>query len=160
MKAMVVYDSAYGNTEKVAQAIGQALGGPEEVPVVRAAEVRPEQLAGLTLLVVGSPTQKFRPLPAVSAFLKGIPKDGLKGVRVAAFDTRVTEQAVQAVGILSFFVKIFGYAAEPIAERLQKKGGTPAVPPAWFYVSDTEGPLLDGELERAAEWGRQIRAAL
>jgi flavodoxin len=160
MKAMVVYDSAYGNTEKVAQAIGQALGGPEEVPVVRAAEVRPEQLAGLTLLVVGSPTQKFRPLPAVSAFLKGIPKDGLKGVRVAAFDTRITEQAVQSVGILSFFVKIFGYAAEPIEERLQKKGGTPAVPPAWFYVSDTEGPLLDGELERAAEWGRQIRAAL
>ncbi|MGD8793682.1 MAG: flavodoxin family protein [Anaerolineae bacterium] len=158
MKAMVVYDSAFGNTEKVAQAIGQALGSPEEVETVRVGSVQPGQLAGLSLLVVGSPTQKFSPLGTISGFLKGIPNKGLQGVKVAAFDTRITEQAVEEVRILAFFVKLFGYAAEPIAKRLQKKGGELAIAPEGFYVGGTEGPLLDGELERAAEWAGQIAA--
>jgi flavodoxin len=158
MKAMVVYDSAYGNTEKVAQAIGQALGRPEEVGVARAGNVRPEQLASLTLLVVGSPTQKFRPLGTVTGFLKGIPANGLKGIKVAAFDTRIPQAKVDEIRILAFFVRIFGYAAKPIAARLEKKGGMLTVPPEGFYVSDTEGPLLEGELERAAGWARRIAA--
>jgi hypothetical protein len=62
--------------------------------------------------------------------------------------------------ILAFFVKIFGYAAQPIADRLQKKGGELAVPPEGFYVGDTEGPLFEGELERAADWAKQILATL
>jgi flavodoxin I len=160
MKAMVVYDSAFGNTEKVAQAIGQALSSPEEVAVVRAANVTPEQLAGVSLLVVGSPTQKFRPLAAITDFLKAIPGGALKGVRVAAFDTRITQSRVDEIRILSFFVKIFGYAAKPIADRLVKKGGELVAPPEGFYVTDTEGPLLDGELERAAAWARQVGAGL
>jgi len=160
MKAMVVYDSAFGNTEKVALAIGQALGSPEDVAVVRAKNVKPEQLAGLALLIVGSPTQKFRPLGTVTSFLKSIPKDGLKGVKVAAFDTRATESEIEKVRILAFFVRIFGYAAKPIADRLVKKGGDLAVPPEGFYVAGTEGPLLEGEPERAAGWARQIVAAL
>jgi flavodoxin len=156
MKALVVYDSAFGNTEKVARAVAQALGSPEEVEAVRVGEVRPEQLAGLTLLVVGSPTQKFSPLRTITDFLKGLPDGGLRGVRVAAFDTRITESKIEKTRILAFFVKIFGYAAKPIADRLEKKGGELAVPPKGFYVGGTEGPLLEGELERAAEWARQI----
>ncbi len=158
MKAMVIYDSAYGNTEKVARAIGQALGPAEEARVVRASEARPEQVAGLDLLIVGSPTQKFSPLGTVTAFLKGIPKDGLQGVKVAAFDTRFPQSKIDEIKILAFFVSIFGYAAEPIAKRLEKKGGDLAIPPEPFYVGDTEGPLLDGELERAADWARQVAA--
>ncbi len=160
MKAMVVYDSAFGNTEKVAQAIGLALGSPEEVKVVRAGNADPGQMADLTLLIVGSPTQKFRPLGTIAGFLKGIPDGKLKGVKVAAFDTRATEGAIEKVRILAFFVKIFGYAAKPIADRLVKKGGDPAVPPEGFYVADTEGPLLEGELERAADWAKRIVATL
>ena len=160
MKAMVVYDSAYGNTEKVAMAIGQALGSAGDVEAKRVGNVKPEQLAGLTLLVVGSPTQKFRPLGTVSGFLKGIDNNGLKGVKVAAFDTRITEGEVERVRILAFFVKIFGYAAKPIADRLVKKGGELAVPPEGFFVKGTEGPLLEGELDRAADWARQIVATL
>jgi flavodoxin I len=160
MKAMVVYDSAYGNTEKVAQAIGQALGSTEDVTTMRVGNVRPEQLGGLTLLIVGSPTQKFSPLGTITGFLKGIPNDGLKGVKVAAFDTRITKSEVERVGILAFFVRIFGYAAEPIANRLKKKGGELVVPAQGFYVGGTEGPLLEGELERAADWARQIAAEL
>ena len=158
MKAMVVYDSVFGNTEKIAQAIGHALGFPEDVEIVQVGNVKPEQLAGLTLLIVGSPTRKFSPTAAITSFLKSIPKNGLKGVRVAAFDTRFTVSAIERVRILAFFVKIFGYAAKPIADRLEKKGAGLAVPPEGFYVSDTEGPLLEGELERAADWAKQIIA--
>ncbi len=160
MKAMVVYDSAYGNTGQIAQAIGQALGSPEDVRIVQAADAGPEGVAGLALLVVGSPTQRFRPTAATSNFLKSIAKDGLEGVRVAAFDTRFPESTIERIRVLAFFVKIFGYAAKPIANELQKKGGTLAVPPEGFYVTDTEGPLLEGELERAADWARRISATL
>jgi flavodoxin len=158
MKAMVVYDSMYGSTAKIAEAIGDALGAPEDVSVARVGEVKPEQLSGLSVLVVGSPTQKFTATGATTQFLKGIPKSGLQGVNVAAFDTRFPESKIEEVGILAFLVRIFGYAAEPIAKKLEKVGGVLAVPPEGFYVGDTEGPLLEGELERAAEWARKIVA--
>jgi flavodoxin I len=160
MKALVAYDSAYGNTEKIARAIGQALGPEEEVKVLRVGDMTPEQVSGLSLLIVGSPTQKFSPTAPTTRLLKSIPAGGLKGVKVAAFDTRITEAEVERVKILSFFVKIFGYAAEPIASKLEKKGGTQVAAPTGFYVGGTEGPLLDGELDRAAAWAKEIAAAL
>ena len=160
MKALVVYDSKYGNTAKVAEAIGDALRAHGDTEVVRAGDAKPEHLAGLSLLVVGSPTQKFTATAAASRFLKAIPNGALAGVKVAAFDTRFQQRNIDEVGILAFFVRIFGYAAEPIAARLKKKGGQLAVAPAWFCVADSEGPLLDGELERAAGWAEQIIAAL
>jgi len=159
MKAIVAYDSAYGNTEQIARAIGSALGPEQEVETLRVGDVTPQKLEGISVLVVGSPTQKFSPTAATNALLKRIPKDGLKGVRVAAFDTRFTEAEIERVKILAFFVRIFGYAAEPIADKLRKKGGELAIPPEGFYVGGTEGPLLDGELERAAAWAEQIAAA-
>lgn len=158
MKAMVVYDSAYGNTEQVARAIAAALEAAAEVTTARANEVTADQLAGLDLLVVGSPTQKFSPTPAASAFVKRIPANALRGVKVAAFDTRFTQGEIDKVRVLAFFVKLFGYAAEPLAGRLVKKGGRLALPAQGFYVGDTEGPLLDGELERAASWAQEIIA--
>jgi flavodoxin len=160
MKALVAYDSAYGNTEQIARAIGQALGPEEEVKVLRVGDMTPEQVSGLSLLIVGSPTQKFSPTAPTTRLLKSIPAGGLKGVKVAAFDTRITEAEVERVKILSFFVKIFGYAAEPIASKLEKKGGTQVAAPTGFYVGGTEGPLLDGELDRAAAWAKEIAAAL
>jgi flavodoxin I len=78
---------------------------------------------------------------------------------VAAFDTRFPESKINEIGILAFFVRIFGYAAEPIAKRLQK-GGELALEPEGFHVGDTEGSLLEGELEHAASWARQIVASL
>mgnify|MGYP001821330655 CR=1 FL=1 len=160
MKAMVAYDSAYGNTEQVARTIASALGPQEDVEALRVGEVTPERLAGISLLVVGCPTQKFSPTGATTRLLKSIPKDGLKGVKAAAFDTRFTVAEIEKVKVLAFLVRLFGYAAEPIADRLQKKGGELAVPPEAFHVSGTEGPLLEGELERAEDWAKQILAAL
>ncbi len=113
-------------------------------------------MAGIDLLVVGSPTQRFRPLPDTTKFLKGIPAKGLQGVKVAAFDTRFTEADIDKVRVLAFLVRVFGYAAPPIADRLEKKGGTLAAAPEAFYVANTKGPLLEGELERAAEWATKL----
>ena len=80
-------------------------------------------------------------------------------MKVASFDTRITEEEFNSHGVVvSKLAAIFGYAAEPIAERLKKKGGELAAPSEGFYVGGTEGPLLEGEFERAAEWGRQILA--
>jgi flavodoxin len=154
---MVVYDSVFGNTEQVAQAIGRALGAPEDTEVRRVAEVTAEQLTGLEVLIVGSPTRAFQPTPATKQFLKRIPAGGLKDVRVAAFDTRYSMEDTDSA-ILRFMVKLFGYAAKPIADRLKGKGGDLALPPEGFIVEGTEGPLRDGELERAGDWARRIAA--
>jgi flavodoxin len=157
MNAMVVYDSFFGNTEQIARAIANALGGPEEDGIRRVGDVKRQQLTGLDLLIVGSPTRGARPSPAISAFLKGIPRDGLRGVSVAAFDTRVTEEEIASgPGILRLFVKLLGYAANPIADQLVKRGGALLVSPEGFFVHGREGPLQDGELERAAKWAKTL----
>jgi flavodoxin len=154
MNALVVYDSVYGNTEKIARAMAEALG----VDARRVGDVEPEHLQDLDLLAIGSPTQKFTPLGSIKGFLNSLPRGGLDGVKVAAFDTRFPPEKIEEVGILAFFVRLFGYAAEPIEKRLKRAGGEPVVSPEWFYVEDTEGPLREGELERAADWARQIAA--
>ena len=77
---------------------------------------------------------------------------------MAAFDTRLTQGNIDATPVLPFFVKLFGYAAEPIAKELQKKGGVLVLPPEGFYVEGTEGPLVQGELERAATWAGKLFA--
>ena len=160
MKAWVVYDSVFGNTEQIAQAIGNALGSQEDVQIRRVSDVKPEQLTGSQLLIVGSPTRGFRPTPAITNLLKSIPQNGLKGVKVAAFDTRFTTDEIESsVFILPILVNIFGYAAKPIADRLVKKEGELIIPPEGFFVQGTEGPLQEGELERAADWAKHIIAA-
>lgn len=155
MKALIVYDSVFGNTEKIAKAIGDSLAGLECAEVVKVTEVKLEQLQGTDLLIVGSPTRAFKPTKAIVDFLIRIPSGGLKGIDVAAFDTRVNTEDVNS-RILNGFVKIFGYAAKPIADKLQKKSGNLIIPPEGFFVKDSEGPLKEGELERAAQWAKQV----
>ncbi len=157
MKALVVYDSFFGNTEQIAQAIGDGLSSGGEVAILRVSDVKPEHLTGLTLLVVGSPTRGFRPSPAISDLLKGIPANSLQGVKVAAFDTRIAVSDINSA-IGRFFVNLFGYAAKPILDRLTTKGGEAVLPPEGFFVKGTEGPLKEGELERATQWAGQIVA--
>jgi flavodoxin I len=148
MKTLVIYDSVFGNTEKIAQAMGAALG----VETLRVSAVKLEDLAGVTLLIAGSPTRGFRPTPLMTAFLASIPAGSLKGVTVTAFDTRVPMDGKNIPGFLRVMVKLFGYAAEKLAKTLQQKGGTLTQSPAGFMVLDSEGPLKEGELERAAAW--------
>ncbi|MEJ2665765.1 MAG: flavodoxin family protein [Deinococcales bacterium] len=161
MKVLVVYDSMFGNTAQVATAIGDALRGGDEVTVVPVAEATPARMAEAELLFVGSPTQRFRPLPAVSELLKRLPGDSLASVRVAAFDTRI-EIAEANSRILSFMVRLLGpssFAAPRIEAALRRAGGTLAAPFEGFIVDGTEGPLREGELERAAQWARRAAGA-
>jgi flavodoxin len=152
MNALVIYDSVFGNTEKIGQAIGQALTSKANVTTLSVGDVKPEQLNGIELLIVGSPTRGFRPTPAIANFLKALPDKSLAGVKVAAFDTRFDVTALK--GFLKWLVRKGGYAADKIAKVLVSRGGEQAVAPAGFDVTGKEGPLKSGELERAAEWAR------
>lgn len=156
MKSIVVYDSQYGNTQKVAQVIADKLSEFGSAYAIHVDEVQPGDLLGINLLVVGSPTQQLSATAPVKGWLNRIPAASLKGVRAAAFDTRFTQEKIDEIKILSFFVRIFGYGAKPIASRLAKKGAELTVEPEGFYVADTEGPLLADELERAENWAAQL----
>ena len=159
MKILVLYDSQYGNTQQIAQAIANQLDSPEDVALLRASEMDPAALNGRQLLVVGSPTQRFMATPALMAWLKSIPRDGLQGMQVAVFDTRLTEQQIKGTPVLKWFVRKSSYAAWWLAKQLKNKGAMLLLPPEGFYVEGMEGPLLPGELERAAAWAQQIVAA-
>jgi flavodoxin len=147
MKTLVIYDSQYGNTEQIAKAIGGGIGG--EVKVVKVGEANVDELATYDLIAIGSPTQGGRYTMAMKAFLEKIPEGVLKNKSVAAFDTRVK----------STWVKLFGFAAGKIADELKKKDANLIVTAEPFYVKSTKGPLLEGELERAAAWGAKLAAA-
>jgi len=131
------------------------LGSTEEVGVLRVGDVKPEQLVGVQVLIVGSPTRAFCPTPATKAMLKAIPSKALSRVKVAAFDTRISMEDTGS-GFLRTMVKVFGYAAKPVANRLKRKAGYLVLAPEGFYVQDSEGPLKDGELDRAAAWAKQV----
>jgi flavodoxin len=161
MKTLVIYDSLYGNTEKVAYAIGdglaEGLGASGSVQVLPVGEAHAGQLAGWDLLAVGGPTHGSHPSPPMREFLDRVPDKALAGVRVAAFDTRTNMNTLTgAMRLFGRFLDRLGYAAPKISTDLATKGGQVILPPEGFIVEDKEGPLRAGELERAASWGRQI----
>ncbi len=144
MKTIVIYDSVYGNTEAIARAIGDALG--LETKVFKINEIDLSQISSGDLLFIGSPTQGGRPTKAMQDFLNKITEESLKGVQIAAFDTRLSSK----------MVGLFGYADGKIADNLKKKGGIIKGKPEGFLVKGTKGPLLDGETERAVRWAKDI----
>jgi len=144
MKALIIYDSMYGNTEKIAKAIGSAITG--EAEVLHVGEANHSEWESINLLIVGSPTQGGRPTPAIQDLLNKVSESAIKGINVAAFDTRFSTR----------WVGIFGYAAGKIAGNLKGKGGTLVASPEGFFVKGKEGPVKEGELERAASWAKEI----
>ncbi len=155
MKTFIIYDSWYGNTEKIARAIGDGLAG--EVKVVRVGEANPSELKSCDLLIVGSPVHGGRATPELEALIKQLPANSLQGISVAAFDTRF-EYEKQGAG-LRFVMSVFRYAADRIAKSLVKKGGVLVAKPEGFIVEEKEGPLKQGELERATKWATQLSIA-
>jgi flavodoxin len=158
MKIIVVYDSVFGNTGQIAQAIGGALGSGNEVEVCNVSQFSRENLKGTELLIVGSPTRGFRPTEAISNFIKNLSPRGLTGIMVAAFDTRISLEELKS-SIARFIVKKGGYAANPIAKKLVAMGGILMLPPEGFLVTNEKGPLKVGETERAAGWARELLKA-
>lgn len=146
MKTLVVYDSLYGNTRIIAQAIAGAM--PGDVQMVHVKELDVSQLRGYDLLIVGAPTHGGRPSDAVKGLLQRLSATSLAGIKVAAFDTRLPW------GIL----RLFGFAAPKIARGLKKKGGQLVCAAAGFLVVGSEGPLQEGEAARAAAWAKEIVA--
>ncbi len=148
MKAIVIYDSKFGNTEQIAKAIGGALGA--EAKVVKVGEVKVGDLAPYYFILIGSPTQGGRQTVAIKAFLDNLPAEALKEKRLAAFDTRLK----------NVFTKVFGYAAPRIEAAVKAKGGNSTTQPQGFFVKSTKGPLVEGEMERAAAWAKSVVAGV
>jgi flavodoxin len=142
MNTLVVYDSQFGNTERIAQSIASTLSEFGQARAASVGQVRPGELQGVDTLILGCPTQGFRPTPAMQSFLGNIPREALSGLAVACFDTR-------------FRGALWKHSAAPrMARQLRAMGVDPLVPPESFFVKamKKEGPLLAGEVERATRW--------
>ncbi len=147
MKTLIVYDSVFGNTQKLAEAMASS----PDIKAVRATDASGLALADCDRLLVGSPTRGFRPTPAITEWLRSLPVGALSGKRAAAFDSRISTDKVKS-GALRLMMKKFGYAAPDIEKELKKKGAVIATPPEGFFVDESEGPLSEGEEARAAAW--------
>ena len=100
------------------------------------------------MLVVGGPTQSWGVTSGIRAFLATIPPKQLRSLAVACFDTRYRQPRW-----------LTGSAAGVMAKNLQKMGVSALVPAESFLVSGKEGPLISGELDRAAAWAQTLGKA-
>jgi flavodoxin I len=148
MKMLIIYDSTFGNTERIARIIAHTLRVHDSVQVFSVEETNSIALKDATMLIIGCPTQRHGLTPAVRALLEGMPRGSLRGVSAAAFDTRYHMSAWKS-----------GSAAQRIANRLKRAGATLLMPPESIFVAEWEGPLEQGELERAVQWVKQVYAA-
>lgn len=145
MHALVVYDSQFGNTERIAAAIADTLRTTEEARLAHVDPAHPLDLEGVDLLLLGCPTQGWAPTIAMRTLLSSLAPQQLHGRAVACFDTRFQKPRW-----------ITGSAAHRMAASLRRMGVTLLAPPESFFVEGTEGPLLTGELGRAAVWTRTL----
>ncbi len=145
MNAIVVYDSQYGNTERIARAIADTLRTFGQVHVVHGDPNQPFDLQDVDLLVVGSPTQGWKPTRSLQSLLSVVSAGQLRGLGVACFDTRLQQPRW-----------LTGSAANWIAKKFQKMGAVLVVPPESFFVKGKEGPLLSDEVERASVWAETL----
>ncbi len=156
MKTVILFDSYFGNTEKVAAVIKEKLETSGELIFERFSSASPEILKNADILILGSPTRAFRPTKPATDFINTLPSKSLKGIKTAAFDTRMDLKDVDSK-FLRFMAGLFGYAAEPLHKMMIKKGSTSVIKPEGFYVKGNEGPMYDGELERVSAWADSIR---
>jgi hypothetical protein len=164
MRALVVYESLWGNTEQLAREVAAGIGA-ETVVVVDATSAPPAIEADVDLLVIGAPTHAFSmstastrdaarqqgatdiPARGIREWIEGLAAPA-SAVPVATFDTRVVSP------------RLPGSAAKKAMRRLVALGFRPAAKPETFGVLGYSGPVADGELERARQWGRTVAAAL
>lgn len=157
MRAFVIYDSWYGNTEAIARAIAGSLREQCAVHLQKAGVTQPADIAD-DLLIVGGPTQKHRMSPAMSDFLDRLPRRSLRAVRAASFDTRYR---------LSRWLA--GSAAFEISRSLKHAGAVMIDEPQSFFIAMDRPPegtkrrheqeqLEPGEIERARKWAAELYA--
>jgi flavodoxin len=148
MNKLIIYDSQFGNTEKIARAIAESISAK----ALKIGELGTVDIKGLDVLVVGSPTQGGRPTASLQQFLENSSAGELQNVQVAAFDTRFSES--DSPFPLNLIIKTFGFAAPKIAKIIERAGGKPIANPEGFIVKGKDGPLVSGEIERAKKWIR------
>ena len=119
MNILIVYDSLFGNTQKVAQQIADEFRS-HKVRLLFAKDATAKDLDGVELLIVGSPTHASQPSQGVKDFLDLLTKGCLKNIRGAAFDTGIPAKGQKA--ILRLFIGVMGYADKHIAKALKKNG--------------------------------------
>ncbi len=151
MKVLVVYDSVYGNTKQIAQAIGKTLEAEHDIEVARAAEVKENQLLDLQVLFIGSPTHGGRFTEAIQDFLAVLSAQQQQVITIAAFDTRTCSK-----GIVGWLERRFGHAAPRIVEVLESQDKIFNGKQEGFIVTGRKGPLKEGEVERAEIWAKEI----
>jgi flavorubredoxin len=163
--AVVVYESVFGDAEKIARAIAEGLSSHFDVDVV-AAKDAPHQLGSdVRLLVVGGPNHAM-----------GMPKPATREGAVKQYGAEIADTAtglhewlekVQAAGALAGaafdtrmdhpkLVTKMDHASKTEEKLLHRLGATLAAPAEHFHVVDTRGPLAHGEEERARLWGQAI----
>ena len=149
MKALIVYESKYGNTEKIAFAISSGMKevGMTDVVVKKAEDVASEDFKSADIWVVGGPTHMFSATGGPKSAIKTGIKSGLEGKKATFFDTR-------------YDMKVGSGAAEKLKSIAEKEGLKLAIEPEVFIVTGNKGPLAEGEEAKAAQFGRKIAGAL
>jgi hypothetical protein len=162
MHALVVFESMWGNTRAVAEAV--ARGIQHDTTVMNVGQAPKRLPVDVDLLVVGGPTHAFsmsRPGTRHDAVQRGATEGpGKQGIRewleampssegtdVATFDTRVLTMK-----------KLPGSAAKAAGKDVRRHHLGDLVGTESFFVEDASGPLVDGELKRAESWGADLAA--
>lgn len=164
MKAVVVYESLWGNTAAVAAAIAEGLGEGATALSTSAADAA--ALAGADLIVAGAPILGFSlPTEQMRANIAANPGPGAPKPNVSDPSMRSWTEALPAgtTRFATFETRIWwspGSAAKSIAEALSAKGYRPAAAPEKFMVKGKFGPLKAGELDRARAWGATLAKTL
>jgi flavodoxin len=146
VNALIVCYSEFGNTKKIAEAIAETLGSAGSAHVISMDQLSVSDLTGVDLVVAGTPTHRMNLPEAARPVFETLPRRILRGTPVAAFDTSYKMSAW-----LARFT-----AARRLLSKFRKLGGKRVVAPETFHVMEKEGPLYDGEIERAREWARLI----
>jgi flavodoxin len=145
MNTLVIYESQFGNTKRIAELIGKELGVYGSVRITSFAEYEPALLAGVDLVLVGAPTQAHGMTADMRRFVDNFVARP-EGIRAAAFDTRVKGPQF-----------LWGSAAREISVRLDRNGFRVVTDPESFLVTLSKEPVLhDGEDEHAKLWADDV----
>lgn len=152
MKALILYESFYGNTRKIAYAIAKGMSQQVICSVLQVNQVTSSQIKNIDFLVAGSPTIGFHLSPALYKLIDSLPLKFLAGMKIAAFDTRIISD-ISTYSAQPVYISCYAHSANLIADKLVEKGGQLVALPQGFLVHTPKGPLMDGELHRATLWG-------
>lgn len=146
METLVIYDTKFGNTRKLADTMANAARDHGTVRLLALDAELPTDLGSVDLLIVGGPTQAHGLSPRMRQFTDGLVAGSGAGTVAAIFDTRYRLPAI-----------VSGSAAKAVARRLKRHGIHMIAEPESFFVTRGEVPQLEaGELERAAAWLRHV----